>query len=46
VYPIARPLNLVTREPAEGLARAFIEYLRSRAVARLIEAQYFVQVSG
>ena len=46
VYPIARPLNLVTREPAEGLARAFIDYLRSRAVARLIEAQYFVQVSG
>ena len=45
-YPMARPLNLVTREPANGLARAFIQYLRSPAVTRIIEAQHFVQVSG
>jgi phosphate transport system substrate-binding protein len=44
VYPIARPLNLVTREPAEGLARAFIDYARSPAATALIEAQHFVQV--
>lgn len=44
VYPIARPLNLVTREPATGLARAFIDFVRSPATTPAIEAQYFVQV--
>jgi len=44
VYPIARPLNLVTREPATGLAADFIEFVRSPATTLLIEAQYFVQV--
>jgi phosphate transport system substrate-binding protein len=43
VYPIARPLNLVTREPAAGLARAFIDFVRSPATTSVIEAQYFVQ---
>ena len=46
VYPIARPLNLVTREPATGLARAFIDFVRSAATTPVIEAQHFVQVSG
>jgi len=46
VYPMARPLNLVTREPAEGLARAFIDYVRSPAAAAVIEAQHFVQVGA
>jgi phosphate transport system substrate-binding protein len=46
VYPIARPLNLVTREPAEGLAKAFIDYVRSPAATALIEGQHFVQVGG
>jgi len=45
VYPIARPLNLVTLEPANGLARAFIDFVRSPATTPLIEAQHFVQVS-
>lgn len=44
-YPIVRPLNLVTREPATGLARAFIDFVRSPAMTGLIEAQHFVQVS-
>jgi phosphate transport system substrate-binding protein len=44
VYPIERPLNLVTREPATGLARAFIAFVRSPATTPAIEAQYFVQV--
>jgi phosphate transport system substrate-binding protein len=43
-YPIARPLNLVTREPAQGLARAFIDYARSPAATAVFEAQSFVQV--
>lgn len=46
VYPISRSLNLVTREPATGLARAFIDFVRSPAATGLIEGQHFVQVSG
>jgi phosphate transport system substrate-binding protein len=42
-YPITRPLYLVTREPAHGLARAFIDYARSPAAAPTFEAQAFVQ---
>lgn len=42
-YPIARPLNLVTRDPAAGLARAFVDYVRSPAATALFEAQSFVQ---
>jgi len=45
-HPIARPLNLVTREPAQGLARAFIDYVRSPAAAPVFEAQSFVQAGG
>ena len=45
-YPIARPLNLVTREPAAGLARSFIDFVRSPATTPAIEAQHFVQVGG
>ena len=45
-YPIARPLNLVTREPAQGLAQAFIDYVRSPAAKATFEAQSFVQVGG
>jgi len=44
-FPLARPLNLVTdREPA-GLARQFIDFARSRAVADLIAKLYFVPVA-
>jgi phosphate transport system substrate-binding protein len=43
-YPISRPLNLVTRAPAQGLAQAFIEYVRSPAARDVFEAQSFVQV--
>ncbi len=43
-YPIARPLNLVTRDPAQGLARAFIDYVRSPAATAVFGAQSFVQV--
>jgi len=46
VYPIARPLNLVTREPAVGLARSFIDFVRSPATTPAIEAQHFVQLGG
>lgn len=45
-YPMVRPLNLVTRAPAQGLARAFIDYVRSSAAAPTFRAQSFVQVDG
>jgi len=45
-YPVARPLNLVTREPAAGRARAFLDYARSPAAADVFRAQKFVQVDG
>jgi len=43
-YPVARPLNLVTRGPAAGRARDFIDYVRSPAATAVFEAQSFVQV--
>jgi phosphate transport system substrate-binding protein len=44
-YPLARPLNLVTREIPVGLVRDFIEFARSEQVHDLVEAQYFIPVS-
>lgn len=45
-YPIVRPLVLLTREPARGLARELIDYARSPAAAPVFEAQSFAQVGG
>lgn len=44
-YPLARPLNLVTRETPVGLVRDFIEFARSEQVHDLVEAQYFIPAS-
>lgn len=44
-FPISRPLNLVTRTQPEGLARAFIEFARSREVHDIVRSQYFVPIS-
>ncbi len=44
-FPLARPLNLVTRTEPAGQAKAFIDFARSREVHDLIEAQYFVPVA-
>ncbi len=41
-FPLSRPLNLVTRGAAEGLAQEFIDFARSARVHDLVEAQYFV----
>lgn len=43
-YPIARPLNLVALEPAEGLARDFIDFVLSPAAEPRFAAQRFLQV--
>ena len=43
-FPLARPLNLVTRGEPSGLARGLIDYARSDAVHDLVRELYFVPV--
>lgn len=43
-FPLSRPLNLVTRTPPEGLAKAFIEFARSSEVHDIVAEQYFVPI--
>ena len=45
LYPLARPLNLVTRTEPAGLAKKFIDFARSKDVHDLVEAQYFVPLA-
>lgn len=45
VYPLARPLLLVTLAPAAGRVRDFLAYLHSDAATDGFEAQHFVQVA-
>ena len=45
VFPLSRPLHIVTRTPPVGLAKAFIEYAQSKAVHDLIKQQYFVPLA-
>lgn len=42
LFPISRPLNLVTTSQAEGLNKIFIDYCQSKDVYDLIKSQYFV----
>ena len=44
-FPLARPLNLVTRSEPAGIVRDFIEFARSEQVRNLVEAQYFVPLT-
>lgn len=41
-FPLSRPLNLVTKGPAKGLARRFIDFACAGDVHDLVEAQFFV----
>lgn len=43
-FPLSRPLNLVTKGPATGLAKRFIDFAQSEGVHDLVEAQFFVPV--
>ena len=43
-YPIARPLNLATRESAQGPVKDFIDYVHSPVATPIFEAQSFVQL--
>ena len=42
VFPLSRPLHLVTKTVSSGLAKAFIDYAQSKAVHDFIRQQYFV----
>jgi phosphate transport system substrate-binding protein len=45
IFPLSRPLNLITRTAPQGLAKDFIEFARSTQIHDLVEAQYYVPVS-
>lgn len=45
IFPLSRPLHLVTRASPSGLAKDFIEYAQSKAVHDLIRQQYFVPLA-
>ena len=45
IFPLSRPLHIVTRTPPSDLAKAFIEYAQSKAVHDLINQQYFVPLA-
>lgn len=46
VFPLSRPLHIVTRTPPAGLAKAFIEYTQSKTVHDIIRQQYFVPLAN
>lgn len=45
-FPLARPLNFVTKETPTGLAREFIDFAQSPQAYQLVEKQYFVTLSA
>lgn len=45
VFPISRPLNLVTRTRPKGLLKNFIEFAQSKEVEDIVRRLYFVPVS-
>jgi phosphate transport system substrate-binding protein len=45
IFPLSRPLNLVTKTAPTGIAKDFIEFAGSDQVNDIVEAQYFVAVS-
>jgi phosphate transport system substrate-binding protein len=45
IFPLSRPLHLVTKTSPSGLAKVFIDYAQSKAVYDLIRQQYFVPLA-
>lgn len=45
IFPLSRPLHLVTKTSPSGLAKVFIDYAQSKAVHDLIRQQYFVPLA-
>lgn len=44
-FPLARPLNLVTKTKPTGLTKRFIEFAQSASVHDIVKEQYFVPVA-
>jgi phosphate transport system substrate-binding protein len=44
-FPLSRPLTLVTKTEPTGLAKAFINFARSKEVYGIISRQNFVPIS-
>lgn len=44
-FPLSRQLNLVTKAPATGLSKRFVDFAQSREVYDLIQDQFFVPVA-
>lgn len=45
LFPLSRPLNLVTKGAPSGLAKRFIDFARSAKINDLVEAQFFVPLA-
>jgi phosphate transport system substrate-binding protein len=41
-FPISRPLNLVTKKVPQGLAKAFLDFAKSREADPIVKEQFFV----
>ena len=41
-FPLARPINIVTKSAPQGLVKKFIDFAQSAAVTDLVKEQYFV----
>ena len=41
-FPLARPINIVTKNVPQGLVKKFIDFAQSGAVTDLVKEQYFV----
>jgi phosphate transport system substrate-binding protein len=44
-FPIARPLNLVTKTTPTGLSKEFIDFAQAQANEDIVKAQYFVPLA-
>lgn len=44
-FPLARPLNLVTSSPPEGLKKEFIDFAQSQEVTEIVQQQNFVPIA-
>jgi phosphate transport system substrate-binding protein len=44
-FPLARPLNLVTKSTPSGLVKEYLDFARSPEVKDLVEKQYFVPLA-
>ncbi|NRA46120.1 MAG: phosphate ABC transporter substrate-binding protein [Oligoflexales bacterium] len=45
-FPLARPLNLITKTKPSGIAKVFIEFARSTKVKKIVEDQRFIPTTN